>query len=90
MASTLNWQPAPLLIEQILQLAQQRGQSPETILTEAVLQYLETQPTLSNPQLNPASSDPLIGLFSSSPDLSTRAEEILEQEIIPQSGWSWK
>jgi hypothetical protein len=35
-------------------------------------------------------SDPLIGLFKSSPDLATQSEEILHQEIQEESGWTWK
>jgi len=34
--------------------------------------------------------DPIIGLYSGSPDLSERSEDILETEIQPQSGWTWK
>ena len=34
--------------------------------------------------------DPLIGLFSGSPDLAETSEEILGQEICDNSGWSWK
>ena len=93
MASTLNWQPEPTLIEQILQLAQQRGQSPEAILTEAVRLYLDTQSAPAIPTNRGESdrrTDPLIGLFAGSPDLSTQAETILAQEIKPQSGWTWK
>ena len=36
------------------------------------------------------SSDPLIGLFQSSPDLATQSEDILHQEIQENSGWTWK
>jgi hypothetical protein len=43
MATALNWQPKPTLLEKVLLLAQQQGRSPEAILTEAVTQYLETQ-----------------------------------------------
>jgi hypothetical protein len=35
-------------------------------------------------------SDPLIGLFKSSPDLATQSEGILHQEIQEESGWTWK
>jgi hypothetical protein len=94
MASILNWQPESTLIEQILRLAQQRGQSPQTILTEAVRLYLDTQPTPAIPKdsfdVSDRQTDPLIGLFSGSPELSTQSETILEQEITPQSGWTWK
>ncbi len=34
--------------------------------------------------------DPLIGLFAGSPDLATKSEEILQQEITEKSGWAWK
>jgi hypothetical protein len=34
--------------------------------------------------------DPLIGLFAGSPDLATKSEEILQQEITEKSGWRWK
>jgi hypothetical protein len=34
--------------------------------------------------------DPLIGLFAGSPDLATKSEEILQQEITEKSGWTWK
>lgn len=39
---------------------------------------------------SPPEEDPLIGLFSGSPDLSTQAKTILEQDIIPESGFTWK
>lgn len=83
---TLDWQPEPLLLEQLLQLAYQKGQSPEDLLTEAVTLYLTTQAQTAKP----ASIDPLVGLFSGSPSLSTEAEEILQQSITQQSGWTWK
>jgi hypothetical protein len=34
--------------------------------------------------------DPLIGLFSGSSNLAETSEEILEQEIHDNAGWSWK
>ena len=34
--------------------------------------------------------DPLIGLFSGAADLAEKSEEILEQEIHDNAGWSWK
>ncbi|MCL1492750.1 MAG: hypothetical protein M1G31_18605 [Pseudanabaena sp. Salubria-1] len=35
-------------------------------------------------------SDPLVGLFAGSPNLSMDAEEILKSEITSKSGWSCK
>jgi hypothetical protein len=44
MATALNWQPEPTLIEKVLTLAQQQGRSPEAILTEAVRFNQSTAP----------------------------------------------
>ncbi|MEZ4707026.1 MAG: hypothetical protein R3A44_07475 [Caldilineaceae bacterium] len=41
-------------------------------------------------QTQPAEDDPLIGLFTGSPDLATRAEEILAEGADSHSGWTWK
>jgi hypothetical protein len=37
-----------------------------------------------------AQVDPLIGLFSGSPELAEKSEDILQQEINCNSGWTWK
>lgn len=89
--STLNWTPEPHLLEQLRSLAQKRGQSLDTVLTEAIVTYLEAQKEVQKPEELELSieSDPLIGLFSGSPDLATRSEEMLQQEIT-RSGWTWK
>jgi hypothetical protein len=84
--SQLQWNPEPNLIEQLTQLAQKRGQTTESIITEAVLSYLQTQ-VLDEKDTK---DDPLIGLFSGSPDLATRSEDILQQSITAISGWTWK
>lgn len=56
-------------------------------LTEPVELSLTTQqPEIESSQAN----DPLIGLFKSSPDLATRSERILQQDITEKSGWTWK
>lgn len=87
-ASALNWTPEPHLLEQLISLAQQKGQPPETLITEAIVAYLTTQ---SSPPSVVAieEPDPLIGLFAGSPNLATQSEEILQQEIT-SSGWTWK
>jgi predicted transcriptional regulator len=41
--STFNWKPEQTLLEKLTNFARQRGQSPETIVSEAVRQYLETK-----------------------------------------------
>ncbi|QSJ14365.1 hypothetical protein JYQ62_20835 [Nostoc sp. UHCC 0702] len=87
MDSTFNWKLEQTLLEKVINLATQRGQSPESIVSEAVRLYLETQllETVDN-----SASDPLIGLFAGTPDLATNSEDILQQEITEKSGWTWK
>ncbi len=34
--------------------------------------------------------DNIIGLFSGSPNLAEQSEEMLQQEIKDNSGWTWK
>lgn len=84
--SQIQWNPEPNMIEQLAQLAQKRGQTTESIITEAVLLYLQTQVL----DKNVIGDDPLIGLFSGSPDLATQSEDILQQSITATSGWTWK
>ena len=78
----------PPLLEQVLTLAQRKGQAPEALIKEAIVTYLTTQ-DLQRSESPATESDPLIGLFAGSPDLATQSEEILQQEITP-SGWTWK
>jgi hypothetical protein len=93
METTFEWKPQLTLLEQVLTLAQQSGRTPEAIITEAVMLYLETQikeSGVAQPSHDIQQSDPLIGLFSGSPDLASQSEEILQQEITTDSGWTWK
>jgi hypothetical protein len=85
MEQTFNWKPEQLLMEKLFALARQRGESPEVIVTEAVKQYLAATAKKTTDD-----SDPLVGLFASSPDLATQSENILQQEITQRSGWTWK
>ena len=87
MESTFDWKPEQTLLEKLITLARQRGQSPESIISEAVRLYRETQGQEPNVTLD---SDPLVGLFASATDLATNSEDILQQEITEKSGWTWK
>ena len=87
MKSTFNWNPEQTLLEKLINLASNRGQSPESIISEAVRSYLEIQ---SLETVNDAVSDPLIGLFAATPDLAINSEDILENEVTEKSGWTWK
>lgn len=57
MATTFEWKPEPTLLKQLTALAQQRGQSPEAIITEAVILYLQSQISSNDlPQTHPSLS----------------------------------
>jgi hypothetical protein len=86
MSAVFDWEPNKRLLDRLTTVARQRGESPESLVTEAVSIFLDT----SWPELYEPGSDPLVGLFAGPSDLATRAEEILEQEIDEKSGWTWK
>lgn len=66
-------------------------QLPDQLANQEVEIVLVYQTVESVEEQEPSSvDDPLIGLFSSSPDLATQAEAILQAEINPASGWTWK
>ena len=69
------------LLKPLAPLAQNPDQTTESTVSEEVISYSEIQ-AIDN--------DPLIGLFSGSPDLATQSEDILQQSIDSTSGWTWK
>ena len=85
MTVSIQWNPDKSIRNRLNALAQQRGESPEEIITEAVQQYLESEIFEYEEE-----RDPLVGLFSGSKHLTYQSEEILQREIREQSGWSWK
>ncbi|MBD1844311.1 hypothetical protein H6F89_13105 [Cyanobacteria bacterium FACHB-63] len=56
-----------------------------------LIEYIQQMQSAENTKTQPKEigKDPLIGLFAGSPDLATRSEEILHQDLTPQ-GWTWK
>ena len=85
MTVSIQWNPDKSIRNRLNALAQQRGESPEEIITEAVQQYLESEIFEYEEE-----QDPLVGLFSGAKHLAYQSEEILQREIREQSGWSWK
>lgn len=77
MTLSLTWTPEPTLLTNLAKIAEQKGQTLESILSEAVQLYLENQPTAT---VN-TRPDPLIGLFQGSPNLATESEKILQEEM---------
>ena len=57
-------------------------------LMQAALQKVQLTAHAGN--VENQAEDPLVGLFSGSPDLASRSTEILTQEISSTSGFSWK
>lgn len=86
MDTTFNWKPESLLLEKLLVVANQQDRSPEAIVTEAVKLYIEKQQL----EIKNTQQDPLIGLFKGSPDLAISSEDILQEDIKENSGWTWK
>ncbi|MDY7012399.1 MAG: hypothetical protein SVX43_02155 [Cyanobacteriota bacterium] len=84
---TLNWKPDPQTLTQLVQVALQEQKSLESLLDEAIAQYLQANLTVS---ASPETPDPFIGLYEGSPNLSTEAEAILRAEVTSTSGLSWK
>lgn len=85
--STLSWTPEPQILQALKELAQQRGQSLDALLTEAIVTYLDAQKS-KELESTTSDTDPLIGLFAGSPNLATESEETLQG--ITESGWTWK
>lgn len=83
---TLNWKPNPDTLAKLLALANQQQKPLEALLEEAILQYFQLQ----EQEVLSVDDDPIVGLYSGSPDLATNAEDILAAEIQPKSGWTNK
>jgi uroporphyrinogen-III decarboxylase len=62
-------------------------QLPDQLANQEIEVILVYQ-TVESTEEQPHAEDPLIGLFSGSPELATQAKEILQKEIKSISGWS--
>lgn len=88
---TLNWKPDPKTLTQLVQVAMQEQKSLETLLDEAIAQYLQTNLDSHPVTTSSTCSDPFLGgLYDGTPELGTEAETILTAEIQSSSGLSWK
>jgi len=56
---------------------------------EILLVYQPVVTNTDQPNIS-EEEDPIIGLFAGSPNLAEQSEEILQQEIKDNSGWTWK
>ena len=87
--------PPPLTPMQTLQLRSRTAldgtitlQLPPELANQDLDFIIIYQPTLDPPSSD--TPDPLIGLFSGSPNLAIDSEDILQNTIQSQTGWTWK
>lgn len=75
------------LFQQVLSEIAQLTAEERSHLIEHIQQMQNTGDTET--QSKETGKDPLIGLFAGSPDLATRSEDILHQDLTAQ-GWTWR
>lgn len=84
---------ATMTIQELLSAAQQLSLSDQIRLASQLMQTASQKLQASSDPVSTeheTADDPLIGLFAGSPDLAERAEEILDEEVQPASGFTWK
>jgi hypothetical protein len=81
-----------MTIQELLNAAQQLSLHDQIRLVSQLMQLVvqEIQPMSADTRSANQTEDPLIGLFSGSPELATQSEDILHQELNLTSGFSWK
>ncbi len=77
-------------LEQVRYLTNAAGQPTDVVVPIAVWQMLVAGASTAFDPPVAIEDDPLVGMFSGTPDLAERSEAILAQEMRSQSGWSWK
>lgn len=84
-----------MTVQELLSAAQQLS-PPEQIrlaseLMQTAVQKLQISSDATSISIHPEQKgDLLVGLFDGSPDLATRSEEMLAQEVRSVSGFTWK
>ncbi|OIP69214.1 MAG: hypothetical protein AUK43_13545 [Oscillatoriales cyanobacterium CG2_30_40_61] len=79
-------------VQELLKAAQQLSLPDQIHLASQIMQLVQQKMPPPTGEIAPVlqSEDPLIGLFAGSPDLATQSEEILNRELNPTSGFTWK
>lgn len=72
-----------MTVQELLKAAQNLSLRDQILLASQLMQSVaqETQSVAAEASAQTLAEDPLVGLFPGSPELATRAEEILQQEI---------
>ncbi|NJL55834.1 hypothetical protein HC928_12055 [bacterium] len=81
-----------MTVQELLNAAQQLSLPDQIQLVSQLMQLVAQAMPSTSVDTRPSSptEDPLIGLFSGSPELATQSEEILHQSLSSTSGFSWK
>ena len=86
-----------MTVQELLNAAQQLSLSDQLRLAnqlmQTAIQKLQASSDSVSNEPEPASApskDSLIGLFSGSPDLAEKSEDVLVQDVQPASGFTWK
>lgn len=81
-----------MTVQDLFKVAQELNLADQLCLASQLMQAViqKMQLTTDDKNTQPQIDDPRVGLFSGSPDLATRSEEILTQESSSTSSFSWK
>jgi hypothetical protein len=81
-----------MTVQELFKAAQELTLADQVRLASQLMQSVVQKMQLTAHEHTPQKQvdDPIIGLFSGSPDLASRSEEILTQAVSPTSGFSWK
>lgn len=79
-------------VQEVLNAAQKLSLPDQLQLASELMQSVSQQLQMTAPpdRTVSATEDPLVGLFSGSPDLATRSKDLLKQDIHSGSGFTWK
>lgn len=78
-----------MTVQELFNAAQQLNLADQLRLASQLMQSVVRNMQTTDNATDQA-DDPIIGLFSGTPDLSSQSENILSQDINSTSGFSWK
>jgi hypothetical protein len=81
-----------MTVQELINAAQQLSLTDQIRLASQLMQLVVQKIQPATPSEAPVSQadDPLVGLFSGSPELASQSQETLRQEISSNAGFTWK
>ncbi|MGD1908640.1 MAG: hypothetical protein ACFB0C_22010 [Leptolyngbyaceae cyanobacterium] len=81
-----------MTVQELINAAQQLSLTDQIRLASQLMQLVvqKIQPASSSEIPAAPADDPLVGLFSGSPELASQSQEALRQEVNSNSGFTWK